>query len=91
MTHFLVTPLGRTRFTPNGSHVGAKKGNGPTLKVIHISDTHMDESYVEGAKADCEQPLCCRRENGMAREGEQAAGKDVSIICHFLSFVMCQR
>ena len=42
---------------------------------MHITDTHLDETYVEGAKAECAQPLCCRRENGMAGKGEKAAGK----------------
>ena len=45
------------------------------MKVLHITDTHLDNSYTEGARVECNEPMCCRRQNGMARPGEQSAGK----------------
>lgn len=31
----------------------------PTLRVLHISDTHVDPEYREGSEANCNEPLCC--------------------------------
>jgi len=30
------------------------------LKVLHISDYHLDMRYVVGAEAKCTEPICCR-------------------------------
>lgn len=30
------------------------------LKVLHISDYHLDMRYVVGSEADCTGPVCCR-------------------------------
>lgn len=35
------------------------KAGAPTLRVLHISDTHVDPLYNEGSEADCNEPLCC--------------------------------
>lgn len=35
------------------------KEGAPTLRVLHISDTHVDFEYAEGSEADCNEPLCC--------------------------------
>ncbi|ERL84609.1 hypothetical protein D910_02037 [Dendroctonus ponderosae] len=51
------------------------EANAPTFKVLHISDTHYDPYYMEGANADCSEPLCCRLTNGQALTKESAAGK----------------
>ncbi|CAF0958145.1 unnamed protein product [Brachionus calyciflorus] len=32
----------------------------PKLKVLHLSDIHIDFEYQPGAVAECGQPLCCR-------------------------------
>ncbi|KAB0799106.1 hypothetical protein PPYR_06986 [Photinus pyralis] len=32
----------------------------PTLKILQISDSHLDLEYVEGSNANCDEPLCCR-------------------------------
>ncbi|XP_077489009.1 sphingomyelin phosphodiesterase-like [Amblyomma americanum] len=45
----------------------------PTLRVLHISDTHVDPEYHEGSEADCNEPLCCHagdvaRSGGRSRE-----------------------
>lgn len=43
------------------------KVNKPTLRVLHLSDLHIDRDYVEGSEADCQgdnwldtYALCCR-------------------------------
>lgn len=47
----------------------------PTFKVLHISDTHYDPYYQEGANADCNEPLCCRLTNGAPLTASGAAGR----------------
>ena len=34
-----------------------------TLKVLHITDVHIDVKYQEGTNAVCNQPLCCRSDS----------------------------
>ena len=34
------------------------------LLILHVSDTHWDPLYREGALADCQDFLCCREESG---------------------------
>ncbi|XP_015127515.1 sphingomyelin phosphodiesterase [Diachasma alloeum] len=46
-----------------------------TLKVLHISDTHYDPYYQEGANAECGDPLCCRLTSGRPVRPSGAAGK----------------
>ncbi|XP_011305839.1 sphingomyelin phosphodiesterase [Fopius arisanus] len=46
-----------------------------TLKVLHISDTHYDPLYEEGANADCGDPLCCRASSGRPASPGAGAGK----------------
>lgn len=36
------------------------------LKIIHISDMHYDENFVEGNLAACINSICCRRNDGVA-------------------------
>ncbi|XP_043597196.1 sphingomyelin phosphodiesterase isoform X1 [Bombus pyrosoma] len=47
----------------------------PTFKVLHISDTHYDPYYQEGANADCNEPLCCRLTNGAPQTPAARAGR----------------
>jgi sphingomyelin phosphodiesterase len=35
-----------------------------TLKVVHMSDPHIDMEYSVGANNDCGGYLCCRAVNG---------------------------
>ncbi|XP_072766860.1 sphingomyelin phosphodiesterase [Anoplolepis gracilipes] len=49
--------------------------NVPTFKVLHISDTHYDPYYQEGANAECNEPLCCRLTNGAPLTASAAAGR----------------
>jgi sphingomyelin phosphodiesterase len=32
----------------------------PTWKVLQVADLHVDYLYLEGSKAKCSDPLCCR-------------------------------
>lgn len=36
------------------------------LKIVHITDMHYDENYVEGNLAACSNSICCRRNDGVA-------------------------
>ncbi|XP_042913206.2 sphingomyelin phosphodiesterase-like, partial [Parasteatoda tepidariorum] len=47
----------------------------PVLKVLHLSDTHLDPYYQEGSNADCKELMCCRLTDGWAATKAQAAGK----------------
>ncbi|GAB6020688.1 hypothetical protein CHUAL_003357 [Chamberlinius hualienensis] len=32
----------------------------PKIRVLHISDTHFDKKYAEGAVSNCNEFMCCR-------------------------------
>ncbi|KAI0660497.1 Metallo-dependent phosphatase [Cubamyces menziesii] len=38
----------------------AKKPSGKRLKVLHLSDLHLDPRYTNGAEANCSAYQCCR-------------------------------
>lgn len=46
----------------------------PVSRVLHISDVHIDPFYIEGANAECGEPLCCREESGQPKSPEKASG-----------------
>ncbi|KAK2727956.1 sphingomyelin phosphodiesterase-like [Artemia franciscana] len=46
----------------------------PALKVLHLSDTHLDPYYVEGTNAACNEPLCCRITSGYSKSVVDGAG-----------------
>lgn len=48
---------GRTRKPKQRATSHCKK---EPLKVLHISDYHLDMRYVVGSEAKCNAPLCCR-------------------------------
>lgn len=35
----------------------------PILKVLHLSDIHIDDAYQVGLEADCSEMMCCRPAN----------------------------
>ncbi|GJE85857.1 sphingomyelin phosphodiesterase [Phanerochaete sordida] len=37
-----------------------KKPSGKRLKVLHLSDVHIDPRYATGTEANCSSGLCCR-------------------------------
>lgn len=51
------------------------KPGSPTMRVLHLTDFHMDAEYKVGSNADCGEPLCCRVGDGPPAPGKQGAGK----------------
>lgn len=51
------------------------KENAPTFKVLHLTDTHFDPLYTEGANAVCKQPICCRDTSEINLNKKHGAGK----------------
>jgi len=39
----------------------------PKLRILHITDLHIDYDYIPGSNSDCGEPICCRQGDGMAR------------------------
>jgi sphingomyelin phosphodiesterase len=37
-----------------------KQPSGKRLKVLHLSDMHLDARYATGSEANCTSGLCCR-------------------------------
>lgn len=44
------------------------------MKILHLSDLHVDLLYDEGSSVVCEHPYCCRHAFGDPGPGEEAAG-----------------
>jgi len=40
----------------------------PTLRILHLSDIHIDFEYQPGALAECGQPLCCRNSSTVGKK-----------------------
>lgn len=40
-----------------------KQSTGEKLKVLHLSDFHLDPRYMTASEADCTSGLCCRENN----------------------------
>ncbi|KAL1467287.1 hypothetical protein MTO96_026222 [Rhipicephalus appendiculatus] len=45
------------------------------VKVLHISDTHYDPEYSPGSNAVCDDPVCCRKNNGLPKSAADRAGR----------------
>lgn len=41
----------------------ARKATGQRLKILHLSDLHIDPRYAVGAEANCTSNVCCRANN----------------------------
>lgn len=50
------------------------KAGSPKLRILHVSDIHIDPGYEVGSKVKCGEPLCCRQGDGKAAPGEAGAG-----------------
>ncbi|XP_059484529.1 sphingomyelin phosphodiesterase-like isoform X2 [Neocloeon triangulifer] len=46
----------------------------PTLKVLHLTDVHVDPHYTPGSNAECDEPMCCRKDQGEVKDPKDAAG-----------------
>jgi sphingomyelin phosphodiesterase len=49
----------RASSSANNAHAAPFRAGGP-LRILQISDVHVDSMYVVGGNADCADPLCCR-------------------------------
>ncbi|KAI9062952.1 sphingomyelin phosphodiesterase [Trametes sanguinea] len=61
-----TTPLNLTNWfaKPKPKPLPAlKKPSGKRMKVLHLSDMHLDPRYANGAEANCTSGLCCRENN----------------------------
>jgi len=45
------------------------------LRIVQLTDTHIDREYLAGSLAECDEPLCCRKNNRKAGNNETAAPK----------------
>ena len=43
------------------------------MKILQISDVHLDLSYTIGSNAACDLPNCCMNVTGTADNAESAA------------------
>ncbi|XP_076456755.1 sphingomyelin phosphodiesterase-like [Babylonia areolata] len=50
------------------------KPGSPRLRVLHLTDIHLDNWYKPGTNAVCQEPLCCRADDGPPVPGKQGAG-----------------
>ncbi|CAL1300121.1 unnamed protein product [Larinioides sclopetarius] len=50
------------------------KPSDPKLRVLHISDVHIDLNYKENTSASCGEPLCCRPTSGPPKNPSDASG-----------------
>ncbi|KAJ6645977.1 Sphingomyelin phosphodiesterase, partial [Pseudolycoriella hygida] len=60
---------------PTSKNIPLPKENVPNFKVLHLTDTHYDPFYVEGANAVCKEPLCCRDNSQIVSKESDRAGK----------------
>jgi sphingomyelin phosphodiesterase len=63
-----------TSAKPSGGRP-APSGQTP-IQIVHFSDIHIDPMYVDGANANCTDPICCRSNSGQTTPANQqvAAG-----------------
>ncbi|EME47574.1 hypothetical protein DOTSEDRAFT_146335, partial [Dothistroma septosporum NZE10] len=60
-----TSPLNTTNLFPKAkpANATAPKASGKRVKVLHMSDFHIDPRYKVGAEGDCSSSLCCRSNN----------------------------
>ncbi|KAF4518614.1 hypothetical protein B566_EDAN009863 [Ephemera danica] len=46
----------------------------PVMKVLQFTDVHVDPNYVPGYNAVCDEPMCCRLDQGRPVNPEDGAG-----------------
>lgn len=58
----VTSPLNTTNLFPKPKPVNAKapKASGKRVKVLHLSDFHLDPRYQVASEANCTSGLCCR-------------------------------
>lgn len=58
----LTSPLNKTGLFPKPKPTNARipLASGERVKVLHLSDFHLDPRYLVTAEANCSRSLCCR-------------------------------
>ncbi|KAK6192488.1 hypothetical protein SNE40_003944 [Patella caerulea] len=46
----------------------------PTIRILQLTDMHLDLEYKYNSSADCHEPLCCRVNDGPPEAGHKGAG-----------------
>ncbi|CAB3360244.1 Hypothetical predicted protein [Cloeon dipterum] len=46
----------------------------PTLRVLQLTDLHVDPLYSPGSNAQCDEPMCCHKDQGEPKEESDKAG-----------------
>ena len=63
-----LTPFPKPPLTPpSPPATGA-----PTLRMLQLSDTHVDLQYLDGSNAVCGEPLCCRESSPLLPRNDMA-------------------
>ena len=69
-----TSPLDTTNLfpKPKPAHVSVPKPSGQRVKVLHLSDLHLDARYSVNSEAKCSADMCCRENqyNSAAEEGQ---------------------
>lgn len=55
--------------------ISADPNQRETIKIVQLADAHLDAQYLEGTIADCNLPICCRKNNGFTTDASIRAGK----------------
>lgn len=55
-------------------HASPSLSPSPPLVIVHLSDFHVDPYYTPGAKAKCDEYVCCRRDQGFPNVTADGAG-----------------
>jgi hypothetical protein len=61
----VTLPTNTTGWFPKSkpANATAPKASGKRVKVLHMSDFHLDPRYSVGSEANCTSGLCCRTDN----------------------------
>lgn len=57
-------------FGPKPKHITVPKASGKRVKVLHLSDMHIDPRYAVGSEANCSSGMCCRANNPKSASGK---------------------
>jgi hypothetical protein len=68
----------KLNISPIKKSIESKKSNNinntKIIKILHFSDLHYDPDYLVGGNANCNDPLCCRKNQGVPKNKKDRAG-----------------
>ena len=53
------------------------KNGSPVLRILQLTDIHIDFEYRVGARANCDQPLCCRHNDEQLTQNSSISSKPI--------------